>query len=152
MAMKQKTTKITPTTTPLRDQCLSHCTTLGIPLEPTALDELLSRAEKEGGIINPERLLLDRAEQQVHVRGINNMSDKMEDLFNKCNKLKEIQQVAKSNALLETELKNSIKAIQDLLNNRTKRLVLNENNFVCKTPATNEDIENFFEVFTFLYF
>jgi len=27
---------------------LSHCTTLGIPLEPTALDELLSRAEKEG--------------------------------------------------------------------------------------------------------
>ena len=48
MAMKQKTTKITPTTTPLRDQCLSHCTTLGIPLEPTALDELLSRAEKEG--------------------------------------------------------------------------------------------------------
>ena len=50
MAMKQKTTKITPTkvTTPLRDQCLSHCATLGIPLEPAALDELLSRAEKEG--------------------------------------------------------------------------------------------------------
>jgi DNA replication protein DnaC len=44
MAMKQKT----PTTTPLRNQCLSHCTTLGIPLEPAALDELLSRAEKEG--------------------------------------------------------------------------------------------------------
>ena len=50
MAMKQKTTKTTPTkaTTPLRDQCLSHCATLGIPLEPAALDELLSRAEKEG--------------------------------------------------------------------------------------------------------
>jgi DNA replication protein DnaC len=50
MAMKQKTTKITPTkgTTPLRDQCLSHCATLGIPLEPAALDELLSRAEKDG--------------------------------------------------------------------------------------------------------
>ena len=50
MATKQKTTKITPTkvTTPLRDQCLSHCATLGIPLEPAALDELLSRAEKEG--------------------------------------------------------------------------------------------------------
>jgi DNA replication protein DnaC len=27
---------------------LSHCATLGIPLEPAALDELLSRAEKEG--------------------------------------------------------------------------------------------------------
>jgi hypothetical protein len=48
--MKQKTTKTTMTkvTTPLRDQCLSHCATLGIPLAPTALDELLSRAEKEG--------------------------------------------------------------------------------------------------------
>jgi hypothetical protein len=47
MTMKQKTTKIAPTkvTTPLRDQCLSHCATLGIPLEPAALDELLSRAE-----------------------------------------------------------------------------------------------------------
>jgi DNA replication protein DnaC len=39
--------KTTKTTTPLRDQCLSHCTTLGIPLEATSLDELLSRAEKE---------------------------------------------------------------------------------------------------------
>ena len=48
--MKQKTTKttITKITTPLRDQCLSHCATLGIPLTPAALDELLSRAEKEG--------------------------------------------------------------------------------------------------------
>jgi DNA replication protein DnaC len=39
--------KTTKTTTPLRDQCLSHCTTLGIPLEASSLDELLSRAEKE---------------------------------------------------------------------------------------------------------
>jgi DNA replication protein DnaC len=43
--MKKTTTK---TTTQLRDQCLSHCATLGIPLEPTSLDELLSRAEKQG--------------------------------------------------------------------------------------------------------
>jgi DNA replication protein DnaC len=35
-------------TTPLREQCLSHCATLGIPLAPATLDELLSRAEKEG--------------------------------------------------------------------------------------------------------
>ena len=42
--MKATTTK---TTTQLRDQCLSHCTTPGIPLEPAALDEVLSRAEKE---------------------------------------------------------------------------------------------------------
>ena len=39
---------MTKGTTPLRDQCLSHCATLGIPLAPAALDELLSRAEKEG--------------------------------------------------------------------------------------------------------
>jgi hypothetical protein len=39
--------KATKTTTPLRDRCLSHCTTLGIPLEGVSLDELLSRVEKE---------------------------------------------------------------------------------------------------------
>src|SRR6204780_5728878 len=39
--------KATKTTTPLRDRCLSHCATLGIPLEGASLDELLSRAEKE---------------------------------------------------------------------------------------------------------
>src|SRR5674476_762638 len=39
--------KATKTTTPLRDRCLSHCTTLGIPLEGVSLDELLTKAEKE---------------------------------------------------------------------------------------------------------
>lgn len=48
--MKPNTNKTTTTkvTTPLRDQCLSHFATPGIPVEPAALDELLSRAEKEG--------------------------------------------------------------------------------------------------------
>jgi len=48
--MKPKMNKTTKTkvTTPLRDQCLRHFAALGIPLEPVALDELLSRAEKEG--------------------------------------------------------------------------------------------------------
>jgi len=32
----------------LRDHCLNHCKTLGIPLQPEALDALLSKAEKEG--------------------------------------------------------------------------------------------------------
>lgn len=32
---------------PLRDRCLSHFTTLRIPVKPAALDELLTRAEKE---------------------------------------------------------------------------------------------------------
>src|SRR3984893_2102467 len=39
--------KATKTTTPLRDRCLTHCTTLGIPLEGVSLDEVLSKAEKE---------------------------------------------------------------------------------------------------------
>ena len=39
----------------------------------------------------------------------------MEILFNKCNKLEEIQQAAKLNPLLKTELKNLIKAIQNLM-------------------------------------
>jgi len=42
-----KTTKTTTQTTQLRDRCLSHFETLGIPLEPAALDELLAKAEKE---------------------------------------------------------------------------------------------------------
>ena len=41
----KKTTTIP--TNQLRDQCLRHCSTLAIPLEPAALDEVLSRAEKE---------------------------------------------------------------------------------------------------------
>jgi DNA replication protein DnaC len=42
--MKAKTTD--PTTL-LRDRCLSHFTMLRIPVQPAALDELLTRAEKE---------------------------------------------------------------------------------------------------------
>ena len=42
--MKAKTTN--PTIL-LRDRCLSHFTVLRIPVQPTALDELLTRAEKE---------------------------------------------------------------------------------------------------------
>jgi DNA replication protein DnaC len=35
------------TTAHLRDQCLSHFTALGIPLEPESMEEALARAEKE---------------------------------------------------------------------------------------------------------
>ena len=35
------------TTTQLRDQCLSHFTALGIPLEPASMEETLARSEKE---------------------------------------------------------------------------------------------------------
>lgn len=39
--------KTTAKTTTLHDQCLSHCATLGIPLQSASLDEALCRAEKE---------------------------------------------------------------------------------------------------------
>lgn len=39
--------KTTDPTTVLRDRCLSHFTTLRVPVQPAALDELLTRAEKE---------------------------------------------------------------------------------------------------------
>ena len=39
--------KKTKTTTQLREQCLSHFTHLGIPLDPASLDEILVRADKE---------------------------------------------------------------------------------------------------------
>jgi DNA replication protein DnaC len=39
--------KPTKTKTQLRDRCLQHCATLGIPLEPASFDELLVRADKE---------------------------------------------------------------------------------------------------------
>ena len=39
--------KATKTTTHRRNRCLSHCATLGIPLEGVSLDEVLSKAEKE---------------------------------------------------------------------------------------------------------
>jgi hypothetical protein len=42
--MKAKTTD---QTAQLRDRCLSHFATLRVPVQPTALDELLTRAEKE---------------------------------------------------------------------------------------------------------
>ena len=73
----------------------------------------------------------------------------MEILFDKCNKLEEIHQATKLNPQLEIELRNSIKAIQDLLNNHTERLILNENKFVCKSSATSDEIDAFFEVIIF---
>jgi DNA replication protein DnaC len=44
---KRRTAMKKMTTTHLRDQCLSHCTALGIPLESASMDEALARAEKE---------------------------------------------------------------------------------------------------------
>ncbi|CAB4406022.1 unnamed protein product [Rhizophagus irregularis] len=73
------------------------------------------------------------------------MSSEMEDLFSRKNTLEEIRLVAKNNSQLESELRNSIKSIQQLLNRRTERLVLDNENFICKSPADDEEIARFFE-------
>jgi hypothetical protein len=59
--MKKTNTK---TTTQLRDECLGHCATLSIPLEAAALDDFLSRAEKEslGHLPFLERFLRTQAD------------------------------------------------------------------------------------------
>ncbi|CAB4374500.1 unnamed protein product [Rhizophagus irregularis] len=68
------------------------------------------------------------------------MSSKMEDLFSRKNTLEEIHLVAKNNSQLESEFRNSIKSIQQLLNRQTERLVLDNENFICKSPADDEEI------------
>lgn len=45
--MRTMRAKTTDLTTQLRDRCLSHFATLRLPVEAAALDELLTRAEKE---------------------------------------------------------------------------------------------------------
>ncbi|PKY36131.1 hypothetical protein RhiirB3_458092 [Rhizophagus irregularis] len=57
------------------------------------------------------------------------MSSEMEDLFSRKNTLEEIHLVAKNNSQLESEPRNSIKSIQQLLN----------------SPADDEEIARFFE-------
>jgi DNA replication protein DnaC len=47
MKKNEAKTKIQIQTNHLHDRCLSHFTTLRIPVEPSTLDELLARAEKE---------------------------------------------------------------------------------------------------------
>jgi hypothetical protein len=68
------------------------------------------------------------------------MSSEMEDLFSRKNTLEEIRIAARNNSQLENELRNSIKSIQELLNKRTERLVLDNENFICKSPADDEEI------------
>lgn len=70
----------------------------------------------------------------------------MEDLFSRKNILEEICLVVKNNSQLESELRNSIKSIQQLLNKRIERLVLDNKNFICKSSADDEEIAQFFEV------
>ena len=75
------------------------------------------------------------------------MDDILEDIFKGKNTLEDIWKAAQENSLLSINLRNSVKAVQDLLSERTKRLSLNEKNFQIYTPASVISIDEIFKVF-----
>ena len=75
------------------------------------------------------------------------MDDILEDIFKGKNTLEEIWKIARENQILGLQLRNSTKSVQELLSERTKRLLLNEKNFKIYTPASLISIDEMFEVF-----
>ena len=75
------------------------------------------------------------------------MDDILEDIFKGKNTLEEIRNAAQENKKLGLELRNSIKTVQKLLSERTKRLTLNEKNFQIYAPASLISIDETFEVY-----
>lgn len=75
------------------------------------------------------------------------MEDILEDIFKGKNTLEDIRKAAQENSLLNINLRNSVKAVQELLSERTKRLSLNEKNFKIYTPASIISIDEIFKVF-----
>jgi len=74
------------------------------------------------------------------------MSSESEALFDTANTLDDIRKKAQEFNELESELKESIAGIQDLLNNRTERLLLKDKKFKCHNSASKESINKLFEV------
>lgn len=75
------------------------------------------------------------------------MDDILEDIFKGKNTLEEIRNAVQENKKLGLELRNSIKPVQELLSERTKRLTLNEKNFRIYSPASLISIDKIFEVY-----
>jgi hypothetical protein len=76
----------------------------------------------------------------------NRMDEVLENILKGKNTLEEIRISAEKNNLLKIGIKESIKPVQDLLNERTKRLTLNKKNFLVKRPAFGIEIDQTFEV------
>lgn len=76
----------------------------------------------------------------------NTMDEVLENNLKGKNTLEEIRTSAEKNNLLKIGIKESIKPVQDLLNERTKRLSLNKRNFIIKRPAFRIEIDQIFEV------
>ncbi|CAG8514959.1 863_t:CDS:1, partial [Racocetra fulgida] len=73
------------------------------------------------------------------------MSPESENLFRMVNLLGDIRKKANESNKLELELKESIINIQEILNNRTKRLALKNDKFKCYSLASQEEIIEVFE-------
>ncbi|PKY33662.1 hypothetical protein RhiirB3_452741, partial [Rhizophagus irregularis] len=76
----------------------------------------------------------------------NTMSDESEALFDKADTLDEIRNKASKNSNLEKELRDCIKDVQNLLHNRSERLVLKNQYFKCYNAANKHDINSLFQV------
>ena len=72
------------------------------------------------------------------------MSDESEALFDKANN--EIRDKVNKNSNLETELRDCIKDVQNLLHSRSERLILKDQHFKCYDAASEHDINGLFEV------
>ncbi|PKB95198.1 hypothetical protein RhiirA5_475802, partial [Rhizophagus irregularis] len=73
------------------------------------------------------------------------MSPESEVLFDTANTLDDIRTKAQESNKLESELKESIASVQNILNNRTERLSLKEKKFKCNDSANVEAITELFE-------
>ncbi|EXX66412.1 hypothetical protein RirG_124050 [Rhizophagus irregularis DAOM 197198w] len=73
------------------------------------------------------------------------MSPESEVLFDTANTLDDIRTKAQESNKLESELKESIASVQNILNNQTERLSLKEKKFKCNDSANVEAITELFE-------
>ena len=80
------------------------------------------------------------------------MSELLEQAFEKLKTLSEIREGAISNLHLKEELIKSIKITQEFLENRTSRLSLHDLKFKIASPAIEMEIDSLFEVFFILIF
>src|SRR5437868_937060 len=76
----------------------------------------------------------------------NQMSSESEALFDMANTLDDIRRKAQEFNGSESELKESVAGIQDVLNNRTERLLLKDRKFKCHSSASEECIAELFEI------
>ena len=79
------------------------------------------------------------------------MNSESEALFDVANTLNDIQKKAQESNELESELKESIASVQNLLNDRTERISLKDKKFKCHNPASEESIAELFEVKLLFY-